>query len=93
MIVFLIVMLVWWLIFGNFIEVVIMRCKLDINCPLYFPSWLYEATKMNWFGCWFCFILIRLLCPLNTLIGIILIVIYYICIFFKWLFTVGREDD
>lgn len=83
-----------WLIFSNIIEIVIVmeKCK-GINIPVYSPTFLYENTKMNWFGCWLCFILIRLFIPINTLTGLVVTIIYYTCIFIKWLFTVGRKDD
>ena len=90
---FFMMIILCWLIFGNLIEVSIMGNKYTIDGPLYSPEILYENTNMNWFGCWFCFILVRLLCPLNTLIIIIFSTTYYTCAFIKWLFTVGREDD
>lgn len=61
--------------------------------PVYSPSYLYENTNMNKFGCWFCFILIRLLSPVMTLMGVFIQIMYYICYFVEWLFTVGRKDD
>ena len=91
--IFIIIIIVIWGFLGNFVELALMNNKCDIDSPLYFPSWLYENTKMNWFGCWFCFILIRLLCPVNTMIGIAFCVGYNVCHFIKWLFTVGRKDD
>lgn len=82
-----------WLVFGNFIEIVIMRIKCNEDIPLYSARFLYENTKMNWFGCWFCFVLIRLLIPVNTIIGLILTIFCNIWCFIKWLFTVGRKDE
>ena len=82
-----------WFIFGNLIEVAIMQEKCDANYPLYSVRVLYEYTKMNWFGCWFCFIMIRLLIPINTLIVLGCFTIDYVCRFIKWLFTVGRKDE
>ena len=57
------------------------------------PSVLYENTKMNWLGCWVCYILIRIFSPVVTIIGSILLVICSILTFIEWLFTVGRKDD
>ena len=57
------------------------------------PWVLYENTKMNWFGCWFCYILIRILSPIVTVIGSILLIICSILTFIEWLFTVGRKDE
>ena len=82
-----------YLIFSSIAEVVILQKKYNIDFPMYSPIVLYENTKMNWFGCWFCFIVIRLLAPINTTIGLITTIIYYICNFVEWLFTVGRKDD
>lgn len=59
----------------------------------YSPKVIYDNTEMNWFGCWFCFISIRLVSPLFTIFGLIIIPIAYLIDFIKWLFTVGREDD
>lgn len=60
---------------------------------VYSPELIYDNTKMNWFGCWFFFVLIRLVSPLFTIIGLIMVPILYIIDFIKWLFTVGRKDD
>ena len=59
------------------------------DTPLAFSIFdLYHETKMNWFGC------------LLVWIGIVIInpfwwlgykPLFYIGIFFKWLFTVGRK--
>lgn len=82
-----------WFVFGIFIEIVVMQIKYNENIPLYSARFLYENTKMNWFGCWFCFVLIRLLIPVNTIIGLILTIFYNIWRFIKWLFTIGRKDE
>jgi hypothetical protein len=83
-----------WLLLSNFIEIGIMiEHTNDGNCPVYSPTVLYENTKMNWFGCWFCFIVVRLLVPVNTIMLLVAYIIYYIYIFFEWLFTVGRKED
>ena len=60
---------------------------------VYHPELIYENTKMNWFGCWFCFILIRLVSPLFTIFALLMMPILYIVDFIHWLFTVGRKDD
>ena len=56
------------------------------------PRALYDNTKMNWFGCWFIFILISILSPL----GFSFKVLAFVCVKFYegivWLFTVGRKD-
>ena len=83
-----------WLLLSNFIEIGIMiEHTNDGSCPVYSPTVLYENTKMNWFGCWFCFIVIRLLVPINTVVLLAACIIYFIYIFFNWLFTVGRKED
>ena len=87
------VIAVFWLVFGNFIELAIVQNADGIGIPVYSAQFLYENTKMNWFGCWFCFVLIRLLIPVSTMIGLILSIFYYIYRFIKWLFTVGRKDE
>lgn len=60
---------------------------------VYHPELIYENTKMNWFGCWFCFILIRLVSPLFTIFALLMMPILYIVDFIRWIFTTGREDD
>ena len=57
------------------------------------PWVLYENTKMNWFGCWVCYILIRIFSPIITVIGSILLIICAILTFIEWLFTAGRKDE
>lgn len=49
---------------------------------------LYHETKMNWFGCTLTWIGIVIINPYWWLIYA---PVYYICVFFKWLFTVGRK--
>ena len=82
-----------WLVFSNFIEATVVEEKFNVYCPVYSPSLLYENTKMNWFGCWFIFILIRLFIPINTLICVAILAMSYIWAFIEWIFTVGRKDD
>ena len=60
---------------------------------VYHPELIYDNTKMNWFGCWFFFVLIRLVSPLFTIFALIMVPILYALHFIKWLFTVGRKDD
>ena len=60
---------------------------------VYSLNLIYENTKMNWFGCWFCFILIRLVSPLVTIIGLLTMLLLYVRDFIRWLFTVGRKDE
>ena len=93
MIELIVIIAIFWLVFGNLIEIAIMQATCDENCPVYSARVLYENTKMNWFGCWFCFIVIRLLIPVNTLIVLSFSIIDYVCMFIKWLFTVGRKDE
>lgn len=57
------------------------------------PNDFYENTKMNWFGCWFCYILIRVFSPIVTVIGSVVLAICAILTFIEWLFTVGRKDE
>ena len=57
------------------------------------PKEFYENTKMNWFGCWFCYIIIRIFSPIVTVIGGIILTLCAIVTFIEWLFTVGRKDE
>ena len=66
--------------------------SIELN-TLIFPSTLYEISKMNWFGCWFCFILISIFSPILFCIKIIDAIIGYSYDFIYWLFHVGRKDD
>ena len=56
------------------------------------PRALYDNTKMNWFGCWFIFILIGILSPLVFSLKILAFVCVKVCMGIVWLFTVGRKD-
>ena len=58
-----------------------------------FPSSIYRCTKMNWFGCWFLYILLAILSPLVFICKWLVIGMYYLTKWIKWLFTVGRKDD
>lgn len=49
---------------------------------------LYSETKMNWFGCSLAWIGIVIINPFWWLVYKPL---FYIGVFFKWLFTVGRK--
>lgn len=60
---------------------------------LIFPSTLYEISKMNWFGCWFCFILISIFSPILLCIKLIYAIFGYSYDFIYWIFHVGRKDD
>ena len=60
---------------------------------VYSPKLNYDNTEMNWFGCWFCFILIRLISPLFTIFALLMCLIFPIIEGIKWLFTVGRKDE
>lgn len=90
----------WWLIFawlglGLLIEVAIAEKYTD-EILIWIPKVLYDDVKMNWFGSWFCFILLIVLNPFGLFLKVclyIIIGIAYIAGFIKWLFTVGREDD
>ena len=57
------------------------------------PKVLYENTKMNWFGCWFCYVLIRVISPIVTVIGSVILAISVVLTLIEWLFTVGRKDE
>ena len=80
---------IWLFLIVTLVEFV---ASIELN-TLIFPSTLYEVSKMNWFGCWFCFILTSIFSPIlfcikfgGTIIGCIYDFIY-------WLFHVGRKDD
>lgn len=63
---------------------------------VWFPDVFYDDVKMNWFGSWFCFILLIAVNPLGFFIKLLLyfvVCVFYLAEFFKWLFTVGRKDD
>lgn len=79
-----------WFVLGLVIEIYIMGCHLDgefIN-----PWTLYEETYMNWFGCWFCFILISVINPIFFVCKLLYIIILLIIGFIHYIFTVGRDD-
>ena len=54
------------------------------------PFFIYEDSYMNWFGCWFCFILLSIFSPAMLVIKIIIFIFHD---FIYWLFHVGRKDD
>ena len=90
--IFMIIIIIWVLLgsISSFIEFIIMT---EVCCTsvIYSPSVIYENTRLNWFACWFLFILIRLFNFWVTIIGLIVHIVAYMAIFFKWLFTVCRK--
>ena len=88
-----IILLILFCIIGGFLETILLSDYETYFPIVYAPSVLYENTEMNGFGCWFCFILIRLIIPLNTIFLLLAIILYYPWTFIEWLFTVGRKDD
>jgi hypothetical protein len=84
-----------WLGLGLIFEGAIAEKYTD-EILIWMPKVLYDDVKMNWFGSWFCFILLIALNPFGFLLKVclyILIGICYIAEFIVWLFTVGRKDD
>ena len=78
-----------WIVLGSIIEAVVAdNYGEDVIST---PKVLYDNTKMNWFGCWFGYILLRIISPLVTIFGVILITICCIFSFIGWLFTIGRR--
>ena len=55
------------------------------------PSDIYEKTTLNWFGCWFLYILLAICSPYFFTFKWCVIITYYIGQGIKWLFTVGRK--
>ena len=83
--------LIIWGFIGTCIEAIIAD-KFD-KIFLATPTTIYEETDLNWFGTIFCFIFIRLISPIVTVIGLIITIIVYIWTGICCLFTVGREKD
>ena len=84
--------LLFYLFLISLASLVEFLASIGIN-TLIFPSTIYEISKMNWFGCWFCFILISIFSPILFCIKIIDAIIGYSYDFIYWLFHVGRKDD
>ena len=55
------------------------------------PTYIYNHTKLNNFGCWFLFILLRILSPVATIMYICIAIIIAIYNIIKYLFTTGRD--
>ena len=85
--------LIFWLVTGLVTEALIAEKIADMNMIFVFPSDIYNNTKMNWFGCWFCFILLKLFNFFGTFILLSGICVLYVVSFFHWLFTVGRKEN
>ena len=77
---------------GSFIEISVIAETWRTGA-IYSPGVIYDNTQLNWFGCWFLFILLRLFNIWVTLVGLIAQSCCFIVVFIKWLFTVGRKDD
>jgi hypothetical protein len=80
-----------WVLIGTTIEVAIAESwgENEIATPKVF----YSNTNMNWFGCWFCYIIIRIVSPFITVCLLIFYIIFKICCFIHWLFIAGRKDN
>ena len=57
------------------------------------PIYIYENSEMNWFGCWFFFILLSIFSPFMFIMKILIYCWVHIYNFLDWLFHVGRKDD
>ena len=77
-----------WSIISLCIECVITD-ELD---DIIFPSTIYENSQLNWFGCWFLFILLSIFSPVGFALKVIGIMCWAISSFVKFIFTVGRDD-
>ena len=92
---YLIIAIFVWFGFGLIIEAAITE-KYTNEIIIWFPRVFYDDVKMNWFGSWFCFILLIVINPFGFLLKVclyIVIGITYIAEFIKWLFTVGRKGE
>lgn len=81
-----------WCAIGSVIEGVIAD-KITDDIAIFHPGELYKNTEMNWFGCWFCFILLAIISPFGFFIKLLLyfvVILFYVAEFIKWLFTVGK---
>lgn len=74
---------------GTIVELILLTTE---SAPM-FPSDIYESTKLNWFGCWFLYILLAVCSPWFFGFKMLAITGYYIGVGIKYLFTVGRKDD
>lgn len=81
----------FWVLIGTIIEVAIAECWGEDEIAI--PKVFYSNTNMNWFGCWFCYVIIRIVSPFITVCLLVFYTIFKICCFIHWLFTVGRKDD
>lgn len=59
----------------------------DDGFPYVNPFYIYQRSKVNWFGCFILTLIFSLICPIGT-VGYWL---YYICKLFVKLCTVGRR--
>ena len=72
---------------GTIVDVILFA---SLNAIL-FPSDIYEKTMLNWFGCWFLYILLAICSPYFFVFKLFVIALSYIYNGIKWLFTVGRK--
>ena len=72
---------------GTIVDVILFA---SLNAIL-FPSDIYEKTMLNWFGCWFLYILLAICSPYFFVFKMFVITLSYIYDGIKWLFTVGRK--
>jgi hypothetical protein len=92
---YLVIALFVWFGLGLIIEGAIAEKYTD-EILIWFPKVFYDAVKMNWFGSWFCFILLIVVNPFGFFLKLcvyLMICICYAAELIKWLFTVGRKDD
>lgn len=74
-------------IIGTVVEIILFASQ---NAIL-FPSDIYEKTMLNWFGCWFLYILLAICSPYFFVFKLFVIALNYVCDGIRWLFTVGRK--
>ena len=84
-----------WVGIGLVIEEIIVN-KYSSELLVWTPKVLYDDMELNWFGSWFCYILLAIVNPCGLLLKLcmgIAVIVTYICHFIKWLFTVGRKNN
>lgn len=80
-------------VFTTFIALLIEFVYSVNNEDFVTPIYIYENSEMNWFGCWFCFILLSIFSPFMFIMKILTYCCFHIHNFIYWLFHVGRKDD
>ena len=79
-------------IFTSGLEVYFMNVYFK-GALILFPSSIYKVSKINWFGCWFIYIVMSILSPVLFIMKLFIMIMIILCDFVNWLFTVGRKDD